>query len=306
MKCRLPSLHALQIFLAIAQSNSFTKAGERMCLSQSAVSKQIKQLEAFLEAPLFVRRHQAIEMTPRAVALAASLTPIFSELEGAVRRAAARPARPPRPLLTVNAPPTFATRWLAPRLSDFARHHPGVDLVLTTDWPSSASQAHSADCMIAFGKPDWLQPQSLLIEVFTEQHVLVSSPRLWINGEPPTLASSTLLHVQDVALRLPIWSDWLQAWGPADLDLGPGLQLSTLDQAINAAVAGAGVGVVDLSMVRSELQSGALLRHGREQLSGRIAYWFVDLTKKADQSALVALFALWLQAQAKEHQQTCV
>jgi LysR family glycine cleavage system transcriptional activator len=158
--------------------------------------------------------------------------------------------------------------------------------------------------MIAFGKPDWLQPQSLLIEVFTEQHVLVSSPRLWINGEPPALASSTLLHVQDVALRLPIWSDWLQAWGPADLDLGPGLQLSTLDQAINAAVAGAGIGVVDLSMVRSELQSGALLRHGPEQLSGRTAYWFVGLTKQADQSALVALFALWLKAQAHDHPQT--
>ena len=290
---RLPPLNALKAFAVAAREGSFTHAGEVLHVTQGAISRQIKQLETALGVPLFNRVHQAVELTAAGKELADTLQRLFAEMEVAVNRAAG-PQR--AQMLTVNVPPTFATRWLAPRLSDFRRRFPAIDLHITTDRINALREARSLDCLIVFDQQAW--PQTLCEPVMKERHVMVSSPRLWLQGQPPARAGATLLHVLDGGQRLPVWEHWIARHGPKDLDVRPGLTFSTLDQAISAAIAGAGVVVVDEAMVVRELQSGELQRHNKLFVEGPFAYWFVLPGRQSTTPTRVHDFKTWLMEKA--------
>jgi LysR family glycine cleavage system transcriptional activator len=107
-----------------------------------------------------------------------------------------------------------------------------------------------------------------------------------------------LLHVLDGGQRLPVWEQWIAQYGPRSLDARPGLNFSTLDQAISAAIAGAGVVVVDEAMVVRELQSGELLRHNPLQVEGPFGYWFLVPARQSPVPERVTDFKQWLLAQA--------
>lgn len=290
---RLPPLNALRVFAAAAQAGSFTLAGESLHVTQGAVSRQVKQLETSMGVALFTRQHQKVELTPPGRELAATLLRLFDEMEHAVQRAAGLQRRQ---LLRLNAPPTFATRWLAPRLSDFRTRFPLIDVSITTDNVTSQRVAAGFDCFIAFSEEPW--PKATCDAIFMEHHIMASSPSLWVKGKPPKLANATLLHVLNGDRRLPVWEHWLASHGPRELDARPGLNFSTLDQAINAAVSGAGVVIVDAAMVHRELKSGELLRHQEKHLDGPFGYWFVDPHSKSDANPKVSAFRNWLTAQA--------
>ena len=243
---------------------------------------------------LFVREHQKVQLTPQGRELATSLQRLFGEMEAAVRKASGEAQQE---MLTVNLPPTFATRWLAPRLSDFRARYPHIDLSITTDRLQQPRDARAFDCVVIFGEAPW--PRTPCEPVLKERHVLASSPNLWQRGKPPALQKSTLLHVLDGDVRLPVWEHWLEVHGPRDIDAGPGLNFSTLDQAINAAVSGAGVVVVDEVMIVRELQAKTLLRHNALELEGPCGYWFVRNSQRSESAARIGLFRDWLLGQAK-------
>ncbi|QDL53987.1 LysR substrate-binding domain-containing protein [Rhodoferax aquaticus] len=289
---RLPPLNALRAFSVAAQTASFTKAGELLHVTQGAISRQVKQLEEAVGQPLFMRAHQGLVLTPVGKDLAASLEDVFAQLESAVDRAAQAVQRQ---LLAVNVPPTFATRWLAPRLSDFRARYPMIDLSITTDWVQKTRDAQNQDCLVVFGSEAWPKVQTERLMV--EQHIMVSSPVLWRNDLPPSLSNATLLHILNGEERLPVWEHWIAVHGLSHVDPQPGLAFSTLDQVINAAVAGAGVAVVDQAMVVRELQSGVLRRHSQQQMSGPCGYWFIDVSHKPERQALARLFHDWLLTQ---------
>ena len=286
---RLPPLNALKAFAVAAREGSFTQAGVVLHVTQGAISRQIKQLETALGVPLFVRVHQAVELTPVGAELADTLGRLFGEMEVAVGRAAGQ-HRPQ--MLTVNVPPTFGTRWLAPRLSDFRARFPYIDLHITTDRIGTVRDARALDCLVVFSEAPW--PKTRCEPVMKECHVMVSSPSLWRAGKPPSLPGATLLHVLDGGERLPVWEQWIDLHGPKGLDARPGLTFSTLDQAINAAIAGAGVVIVDEAMVVRELQSGQLKRHNALTMEGPFAYWFVLPGSQAATPARVHDFKDWL------------
>jgi DNA-binding transcriptional LysR family regulator len=290
---RLPPLNALKAFAVAARQGSFTLAGEELHVTQGAISRQIKQLEAALGVPLFVRVHQGVALTDAGRELAESLQRLFAEMEVAVNKAAG-PYR--RQLLAVNVPPTFATRWLAPRLSDFQARYPDIDLSITTDRIGSPRETRALDCLIVFDRQPW--SQVACEAVLQECHIMVSSPALWRLGQPPALLGATLLHVLDGGQRLPVWERWIAQHGPHGLDVRPGLTFSTLDQAINAAVTGAGVAVVDAAMVVRELQSGDLLRHNPMQVPGPFGYWFVVPARQSAVPERVHDFKAWLLSHA--------
>ena len=123
---------------------------------------------------------------------------------------------------------------------------------------------------------------------------MVSAPSLWSQGQPPSIPGATMLHVLDGGARLPVWERWIAEHGPRSLDVRPGLTFSTLDQAINAAIAGAGVVIVDEAMVVRELQSGDLVRHNPLYVEGPFAYWFVLPQSQAPTPARVSDFKDWL------------
>jgi len=286
---RLPPLNALKAFAAAAREGSFTRAGESLHVTQGAISRQIKQLEMALGVPLFVRMHQAVELTPAGKELAHTLLRLFSEMEVAVNKAAGN-ARPR--MLHVNVPPTFATRWLAPRLSDFRQRFPAIDLSVKTDTLQTLGEARGQDCLIVYARDAW--PRADCVPVMQEHHIMVSSPSLWNKKKPPVLANSTLLHVLDGGVRLPVWERWIAEHGPSDLDVSHGLNFSTLDQAINAAIAATGVVIVDEAMVVRELQSGELVRHNSLHVEGPFGYWLVVPDSRCAIPKQVLDFKTWL------------
>jgi DNA-binding transcriptional LysR family regulator len=286
---RLPPLNALRAFSTAAQTGSFTKAGQELHVTQGAISRQVKLLEESMGTSLFVRVHQSILLTPVGEELADVLQKAFGLMESAVEKAGKSRARQ---LLAINVPPTLATRWLAPRLSDFRARHPLIDLSITTDAIQGTKGVRHHDCLVVFGETAW--PRTKCERLMLERHVMACSPGLWRNNMPPPLDGATLLHILDGAQRLPVWEQWMAAHGTGNVDTQPGLNFSTLDQAINASVAGAGIVVVDKAMIVNELKSGLLRRFDTRQVDGPCGYWFIDVTRNAERRELVSTFQAWL------------
>lgn len=286
---RLPPLNALRSFAAAADAGSFTKASEVLFVTQGAVSRQVKQLETWLGKPLFLRTPQGIALTDAGRRLATTIDVAFAQIEttaDAIKRSSQRQ------MLKINLPPTFATRWLVPRLAAFRKVYPGIDFSFTTDPAYSVRELKNADAAVVFSDREWLHCESQ--RLCLEQHVLVASPTLWTHDLPPRLEDCTLLHILDGDVRIPVWERWCQAHGITHLDTRAGLAFSTLDQVINATVNATGVSIVDEAMVQPELQSGTLRRLNHLTSEGPHGYWFVTLTRDAEKRAGVQLFYDWI------------
>jgi LysR family glycine cleavage system transcriptional activator len=292
---RLPPLNALRAFQVTAQLGSFTKAGDVLNVTQGAVSRQVKLLETTLGRPLFLRVHQGIRLTEAGEQLAQGLHLAFNAMQTAVERVYSDRSRQQ---IAVNTPPTFATRWLAPRLSDFCQRYPLVDLQITTDSVQSLREGTGLDCLVVYEREAWPRSEGQLLT--TERHVLVGHPKFWRNEVPPSLTDMTLLHILNGHERLRVWERWIEAHQLDHLDPKPGLTFSTLDQVINAAVSGTGVAVVDEAMVRPELASGALRRINDLHLDGPYGYWLVDVSLDDETRATVRLFQEWLLEQIQQ------
>ena len=290
---RLPPLHSLRAFDAAVRSGSFTQAGESLHVTQGAVSRQIKQLEEWLGKPVFVRHHQGLILTPAGSVLAKSLDSAFGTIQDAVQQIQHLGARQ---RIAVNVPETFASRWLAPRLRAFHSRHPDIDLSITTNAVNNPREAQQYDCLVMFLDAPWPHGDCRLLR--QEHYVAVSSPELWLDNAPPNLSKATLLHVLAGSKRLPIWENWFASLGIRSIDARPGIAFSTMDQAINAAVSGAGVAVVDAPMIERDLQEHRLRRLDAHMLTGTHGYWFVEpgdsVKRDPAHSAVVALFQSWL------------
>ena len=286
---RLPPLNALRAFHAAAQEGSFTKAGLALHVTQGAVSRQIKLLEDVMGRPLFFRVHQGIALTETGKLLAQGLQRAFSEMELVIERINNDQRRL---LIAINLPPTFATRWLAPRLSKFSSLYPFVDFQITTNTVESMRESESLDCVVFFGTAPWPKLDCDLLML--EKHVMVSHPSLWQGNVPPTLGKQTLLHILNGKERMPVWETWLEKHHLSHIDPKPGVAFSTQDQVINAALSGAGVAIVDDNMIRPELSHGTLLRFNDLSVDGPFGYWSVDVAKDDEHKAVVRLFREWL------------
>ncbi len=291
---RLPPLTALRAFDAAVRTGNFTRAGESLHVTQGAISRQIRQLEDWLGKPVFVRQHQGLTLTPAGSVLAQSLDAAFATIQDAVEQIGCLGARQ---RMSVNVPETYASRWLAPRLRAFRARHPDIDLTITTNPVTTLRDAQQYDCLVLFLDQPWSKAACRLLR--QEQYVAVASPELWQSGVAPALESATLLHVlADKNRRLPLWENWLASLGLRHVDARPGIAFSTMDQAINAAVSGAGVAVVDAPMVARELAEQRLRRLDNHELTASHGYWFVEPRAPGPgapaHSAVVALFQSWL------------
>lgn len=262
-------------------------------VTQGAVSRQVKQLEDWLGKPLFVRHHRGLILTPAGSLLAKSLEGAFSAIQDSVQQIQQLGTRQ---RIAVNVPETFASRWLAPRLRAFHSRHPDIDLAITTNSIGSARDAQAYDGLVMFLRAPWAHGSCRLLR--QEQHIAVASPELWQGSEPPGWGDATLLHILAGDKRLPIWESWLASLGVRHVDPRPGIAFSTMDQAINAAVSGAGIAVVDAPMVERDLAEQRLRRLGSHELTGPWGYWFVepgdDRRRDPAHSAVVSLFQSWL------------
>ncbi|CAB3803012.1 Glycine cleavage system transcriptional activator [Paraburkholderia caffeinitolerans] len=284
---RLPSLIALRFFEEAAQHLSFNRAAKSLCVTQGAVSRQIRILEESLGEKLFERDHRGIRLTEAGAGLLPCVSAAFDMLEQGTRAFSSANARR---RLVIALPPTFATQWFSARLPLLSATLPDVELSVRT---SAVADCH---CTIRFGRGALPGVCSELIAV--ERHTLVGAP--WLGGEPleTLLRKWPRLHVLHEGERLSLWPDWLASAGLSGGhdDNDSGIEFSTLEQAIHAARKGAGLAIVDRNMITEELANGSLVPLSEVQVSGPYGYW-LDIAREHAQLAQVRAFADWLRQQ---------
>ncbi len=292
---RLPALSAMKVFEVVGQTRSFTRAAELLHLTQSAVSRQVRNLEDQLGEPLVIRRHHHLDLTPSGMELLAALQQAFHNVELTVRNIMEK-SNPQR--LRVNVPPTFAKRWLMPRLASLRSFLPGTDLSITTDLQDNLAERGILDCAIRFGDGEWSAMKSE--RLMTERHIAVCAPQLLPEGQDVDavdLSSLTFLHVLASAdQRYLTWQRWLDAAGLGQTDTRGGLEFDLLDLVIEAACNGLGVAVADRSMVAPLMQAGQLVQVLDVEVEGHESYWLVT---RADQPSSGHVRALhdWLRTE---------
>ena len=286
-------------FEAAARHLSFTKAGEELHLTQSAVSRQIKELEGELGVELFQRRHRALVLTEAGKQFYAAAAQVLTTMRSATERLRAQAGKK---ALSVTTTHSFAALWLIPRLAGFTRTHPGVDVRISAETRVQDLERDGLDVAIRHG-PAALAG-SHAIRLFGEKVFPVCSPKLLKANPletPPDLARHVLLQYHDPDARHPWlhWKTWLEVAGIAELRPAGTLSFSGYEQIIPAAVAGHGVALGRTPLVKDLLASGELVAPFRSSADPARAY-FVIVSKNSAGRAEVAGFVAWLREVAKQ------
>jgi LysR family glycine cleavage system transcriptional activator len=292
MPRRLPSLNALKAFEAAARHESFTRAAEELCVTQGAVSHQVKALEGELGMKLFQRTRRRLLLSAVGRDYLDVVRDAFDRLDAGTQRLQRRERSG---VLTVSTSPNFAAKWLVHRLGAFAAAHPGIDLRVGATLEHVDFVRDAVDLAIRHGEGDW--PGLHVTRLCAEELFPVCSARLVREGprlrRPADLARATLLR-QD---RNDAWGQWLAAAGVDGIDLARGPAFNQASLAIDAAVDGQGVALARTALAIRDLLSGRLVRPFAQTLPASFAYYVVCPRAVAAQPK-VAAFRDWLLAEA--------
>jgi len=294
MPRRLPALNALKAFEAAARCESFTRAAEELCVTQGAVSHQVKALEAELGLKLFNRERQRLMITEAGRAYLVVVRDAFDRIANGTERLLQRQNAG---ALTVSTSPNFAAKWLVHRLSRFAEAHPNIDLRVSASLHHVDFAREDVDLAIRHGDGQF---QALHVTRLCLEEVFpVCSPNLLEKGKPlrkpADLRRHTLLHVNDRQ----DWSRWLDAAGAVDVNVSHGPILNQASMAIDAAVDGQGVALARSALAAWDLIGGRLVRPFSLALPASFSYWIV-CPKVAAKLPKIAAFTGWLLTEAAE------
>jgi LysR family glycine cleavage system transcriptional activator len=308
---RLPPLNALRVFEAAARHLSFKEAAAELHITQAAVSHQVKSLEEYLGVPLFRRSARGVTLTDAARACLPKLREGFDALAAAVEMIRERGEEAE---LVITAPPVFTARWLMPRLADFSRREPKIELrvfgsskMVDGGALDSASlvgdldlRTESSEVQIHLGAGHY--PGHRADRLFAVGITLVANPELGRGlKKPEDLAAHTLLHddAMDIVAGGEAWHKWLAAAGAADrVDADRGPRFSTNMLSLEAASQKLGVALALRPLVDADIASGRLCAPFDVEVKPQSAYYLVCPEVIADRPA-VATFRKWLLEQAK-------
>lgn len=296
MNAALPPLTALRAFDAAARHLSFARAAEELHVTPAALSFQIKSLEEHLGCPLFRRLNRTVELTEAGHALAPGAADGFATLQAAWR--SARRTVETRSL-TVTAGPAFTSIWLAPRLYDFARAYPDIQLRLSAALSLLDFQRDDVDVAIRFGyaKDDGLYSRPLIREWFTPMMTPALAQQF---GSPESLRQAPLIHQDDAAFLNPRcdWDAWFRANDLPAASIG-GVRFSQADHAVDAAVAGSGVLLGRISLAHRALSDGRLVAPFTLCLQTD-AHYRLLCPQGAQNRPQIAAFEAWITDEAQE------
>jgi DNA-binding transcriptional LysR family regulator len=292
----IPSLAALQVFDAAARHMSFTRAAADLNVTQSAVSRQMRELEEFLGQPLFHRIKQRLVMTEAGEAYAAAVRELLGQAEAATLQVMAYNGK--GGVLTVALLPTFGARWLVPRLGDFMARHKDIQLNLVSQVKPFDFQGSGIDAAIHFGSAVW--PDAVCHRLMGEVIVPVGAPSL-LGGlkelaRPEDVGGYPLLQL---TTRPQAWAQWLRAVGVTHLDAAHGPRFEEFHMIIQAAIAGLGLAVLPRFLIQEELASGRLVIASRHPVPSELAYYLVHPERKGDLFK-VCVFRDWLIEQCRK------
>ena len=290
---RLPPLGALRAFEAAAQHLSFTRAAAELCVTQAAISHQIRQLEDWLGFRLFERRGHALKLTAKGEAYLPELAGVLDRIAAATLRLMEPDARP----LRITVLPSFASRWLVPRLEAFRALHPDIDVRLDSSADVWTFATERFDLGIRSGLGRWTGVKADLIA--RETLSPVCSPAL-ADGPPAIRVPADLRHVR-LLYDTPreAWRHWCDEAGIVGLDLDAGASFNDASLALQAAVEGQGVALGRLMLAADDLRSGRLVQPFDVVLPNDYSYWLVYPAAALERANVVA-FRTWLLAEAKQ------
>lgn len=290
----LPPLDALRAFDAAARHLSFTRAAEELFVTQSAVSKQVIALESALAVRLFERKTRALALTTAGERLQRATAIAFAEL----RRAASELRGGDEPTVTLATTQAFASFWLIPRLADFRRRHPGIDIRISADTRLVDLERGRFDAAVRYLQ-DRNAPATAL-RLFGDTVLPVVSPALLKKSgkplaKPADLAHHVLLAYEDEDQRRPwlSWPVWLEMAGVPDLRPAGSIAFNQYEPTIRAALDGQGVALAMLALVADLLKQGKLVAPLPQRFANPRSYYLL-LANGAAASPAVDAFRQWL------------
>lgn len=283
-------LGPLRVFDAVFRSGGISRAAEALHVTPGAVSQQIKQLESMLGVSLVRKAGREIELTEAGLALAKGLSDLFDRIE-AVLDEVTEAGNPKR--LRLKVLPTFAIKWLVPRLANFYAAHSDIDIEIAT--VSRAQELHldNADFVVCHGTGEW--PGLHVDHLFDEVFVPVCSPALAETiRAPEDLLEVQLLHSM---MRPEGWPTWLGAAGLGAAKPARNVTLANAALCVQAAVNGLGVAIAQTAYVRDDLASGRLVHPLTQEVRTKFGYYLLCDPSKAGTQPL-KLFRDWLLSEA--------
>lgn len=286
----------LRAFEAVARRLSFRAAGEELHLTQPAISRQIRGLEDELGAPLFVRGTRHVELTGAGAALLRAVAPMLDRLDATVRQLRASKGRRQVSVATFAS---FASMWLLPRLQDFQKAHPDIDIRISATDAMVDDDDPELDLALRYQLAEDVPEGS--VHLFGEVLTPVTRPGLPGLHTPADLAWQTLLEEDDhrPSSEYLSWRHWLKLNAPPKLEPRGWVYLNYTYQQTQAALAGQGVALARVALVHDALERGDLVEpFGPAGRTGSpYAYWLVRWAGRRERPE-VAAFEDWLLAQA--------
>lgn len=294
---RLPPLNQLRVFEAAARHQSFKLAAEELHVTQTAVSHQIRALEDLLGRTLFHRVTRGVRPTTEAVTYQQALSRALDMVERATEDLRSEMVSGP---LAISVAPSFGTRWLLPRLDGFAASHPEIDLRPQITQELADFSTGTVDAAIRHGRGGWRDMNERLL--FAEELLAVVAPGLL----PPEVSPEALtsgVRLLGATPRHDEWPFWFNEMGIELPDPPTVLEFPTLALALDAAVSGQGVALVDRRLVAADLAAGRLIAVGKRPVrQGRNLYLVHPRRDTADRK--IAAFYEWLLAELAMSDQT--
>ncbi len=297
MRRKIPSLQALACFEAAARHESYTRAAQELALTQGAVSRQITALEEFVGIALFRRTRHGVLLTERGAEYAHQVAPRLQALEQDTLDVMSAPGM--GGAIHLAAVPTFATRWLIPRLPGLKALHPEIMVHIETRTRPFMFADTVFDAALYAGTPEqlsnWAGTRSQ--RLMAEEVVPVCSPQFL--GTQTTLAPEAIaeLALLQQSTRMDGWRRWFDAMGvaaPRALS-GPRFELFSMTAA--AAACGLGLALVPRLLIEAELARGELVVACAQPLPSERAYYLVQ-AERGDERPVIKTFRGWLQQAA--------
>lgn len=298
MTRRLTHLNALRAFEAAARHGSFVRAAAELGVTAAAVGQQVRLLEDRCGAPLFERQGKRLKLTAAAREVLPDINDAFDRLAQASERL--REARR-APVVTVTLPPSFAAKWLIPRIEHFRMAHPDVDVRLDTTDRLADLARESIGVGIRYGSGRYAGLEATLL--MGEEVFPVCSPSLIRSRklkQPDDLANFRLIHdtTMEKHETFPTWSTWLKAARAHKVDTRPGLRINSAIMSLQAAIEGQGVALARSVIVAEDLREGRLVRALQAACPTNYSYYLIypaGLTL----SRSTAAFCYWLKQEAE-------
>jgi LysR family transcriptional regulator, glycine cleavage system transcriptional activator len=293
MRRELPPLNAVRAFEAAARNVSFTRAAAELRVSQGAVSRHIACLEQWLEVKLFTRIHRGIELTPQGRAFFQIVRNALDLIESG---ASQLKHSPDERRLRLKLPPTFAIRWLVPRLVRFHALHPKIDVQITTSHDRADFSREDIDINIY----SWPEPPAGpgYRRVLDEVLLPVCAPGLLKKGAPLREPADLAHHVLLCSLNRPLdWPAWLAAAHVEHIDGNRGLKFENAALAYQAAIDELGIMVAQYALVEDDLAAGRLVAPFPARVATGRGYYMASHPNR-EQTERVKAFADWILREA--------